>query len=669
MSSPQVEADPQVTPEVTEEKPSLILFDEYDPSILKLLEEETFEALGNLNNEPVLTSYRNVLDEIDSTPFDQLVLNPSQRILDFRAFLVSTIPAKTLVTIANSWPSAIPRFVPQTELGVKLMIKMTRESADHLKFLKWIRNCVFPFFWMKTTSNLIETTYAASLVTYKAKIHWAVLDCENNIHIYLPQPQGDLKEAYKGQTFGVRVSEDKQKVTFLGQGGNEMVSVVLQDPETSQFWQLAFQKGSVHLLSFLSKIQKPYPILLLDGIYNHISHHDTVLLRALLSKGLLPEIGLDMIIHYSFDIMSHAQKNTYFIGSVISNTFDYQDITPDSLFETGSPVLSLSKLYFRKYGFQYFQSFGLKLVKYIDSIGDVKIATAQESDAPKIEKALFTCIKLIIQSRQFLCAQISHLASMIKAYSVIHFKTKQEVITVLSNFFTGFLFECISNPQQFDPTLQIANPNTLQEFALAIKNLMHLQRFSDEIPNKAAWNMRFEKHYVSRIEDFLLSLGEINIIIPETETSPSTVSHAAPVYEIPSNDVVIEALGHILEILSEHRSDILRRMQPFNSECKLPTCLSWNFVSTISSFFRQSNDEIPEVPKIAAPIENQPSENPEIEQGEKKHAKVKKVTKNVIKGTPDEEAIIVSEEVHVEESEDGKDKKKTVKRTVLKPKE
>jgi len=604
-----------------------VLYRQIDETIANTMLDDDYESLGVIKDKPVKDCYISIVNEIDNNSIVSLIQNPPQIIEEFRRYVVSKIPMKSFFTIASTWPPVIPRLVPQVDAFIRLVIRMVSISNDPEKFIKWLATGLFPKSWVKTPSSQTPSTVASSLCTIDntKKLHWAVIDSQSNFHMYQIIENSDLKEVFFDRASRTKTTADGKGVIVMGQTGAEIFKFFPTDSLIVAFWASIFEKKRPHFFIFLTEIHDAIPFEVFEGIYTMLSHPDMIALRSLINPEVVLKEEIPLIIDPLIDIMNYAQRTTIFIGSVFSIAFESIK-TPDDVFSEGSLILSLTDAFVRRFISPYYKGFIQRLIYYIDSKECISV-----NDMHSFEVLFFTIIKYIVSSLSLLPPEIRHIASMLQAYASIKFNNKVLVLQLISEFYSRFLCEIISNPQKYDPMILVQHPNHLEQITKLLNVVIHLKPLTDEF---AQWNRRLEKHTFAKIEDFLISISDIHYL-SQNEEGINFVKNTAPDYPIPHQDVVVQSIRVLIPIISKNVRSFSHSLSVISTNKGINTMtLGWNFASSIQRYFKLSYEYTPpieepkqiEVPPV--PNEVLPTENTQIEASEPQIKKRKVVRKS-----------------------------------------
>ncbi|EAY07089.1 hypothetical protein TVAG_140630 [Trichomonas vaginalis G3] len=651
----------ELSPEVERlMKISMISFDQPFTTGDSPAPEPDFTVLGEFHGKPISESYKEVVQSIDETEFNLLIFKPQKIIVEFKKYFLEKIPSKVFFPLLNTWPPAISQAAPTVKPMVDLIQKMIQASTQPTKIMAWFMSCIAPRHFSSST-NLLAATWCKS-----KKPQWVLLNSDSELIICEEGKKGLYDEKNKGKAAKAeKVGETDLKI--FNEKGTEIFTFTPADPATIELWLSAFTENKPNFIQFLTTpdLQK-IPGSLNKAILSAFSAVNSDAICALFTPGTIKQEDISSMMTDVMNISQFNQKVNLNLNAILTAIFEQPKATVDYLCNEDPLLASLFSYYGQNYAAPYAANFIRKVAKYFESKGPIDF---ENIDPNELEKTLFTSLKYILASIQFIPPKIQHLCSMIKSYATIKFNSYGAVFRLLSTFYTKYLL-C--------PILRgwaTGDKPTNKAMTALIKTAMTLGKYETEFPRFAQFDKRLSKLYKT-IENFILELAVI------FNNNNGEIDHNTPPYTAPESSVVVQSCDKLYNLITKNISTISPVIKYQSSDrCFATSTLGWAFASSIQVYFKtyyedERNDEEKVSPSSTVfdqSMEPHMCTSPDkIPQEEcntgKSYVRVKKRVKMTIKGSDNagDQVIAVSSEEVV--SPDGK-KKTIVKKKVHRKKQ
>ena len=515
------------------EKLKLILFNRIHPDVLDRVKDNHFDLLQTFHQAPPLEAFPEILETVNSLEYSQLI-NPKKKILnDFVTFLRQKIPAKTAYNIVLNWAPIIPKYVDNIDSVLDIIIRLANQAEDGNKVLYWLSNALFPKTWAKKSSLMNSKIGAVCrcILPPNRKAYWAILDTNKNFKLYQLKKNAAVLD-FECKVSRTRVHEDGKSVVITDIDGNDVKTFLPVDINQAQMWGAALAKQHSPFPYYFSSYQTPLPPEYYHALYEAFTCTDMIIVRCVTNPTVTPpedEENRGMkLMDALFDVFAHDAKMQLLLSQMVAIDL-YSDVKPRDILRVPSNLGNLVNVFVERFGKEYYSKFGAKLRDYIKSKDC--FAAGLDAAASEVEVALNTAFKLIYSSAEFVPDQLKHVAQVLFSYSVIKYNIKQDVYTILANFFfSRLLFPLLKNPEFFGGEEESnKNIDGFIEIAKVISQFGKLEG------NLADLNNRFQHNVYPKIEQFLFGIAQIT---------------KAPIYQGVSKERFVKIIEYVLYCIS-----------------------------------------------------------------------------------------------------------------------
>lgn len=588
----------------SEETIPFFYFDKYADGVKNEIKNINYSNLPKYNNKPLNEIRNDLIQMIDSTPEEELLsLESSNQELDIFFKNISTIifDEEILHQILNVFPFSLPMShksnIDKKEIKYLTLyfISIIHDSKNPLKALHYIISHFLIQRWHKNksqTNNTVKNFCICRkkkdfpLVNAKSKKKesddknvnnftdyiWALSDRNKKLYIYKIS-DGKLEESIQ-QSY-TKMKEEKGTIKVMN--SDEVVSKLypINKDQIKQFLNQTDFPNSI------SSIPKYIPFEIYKALYQAITNDDLLVLRAVAHFSVTKVTeGLDLCEALT-KIFSYANKTQVLLSTLIGMEFENPTLTTEKILRANSHLTNYFKVINHQYGQTYFQKVLRPIIKYVLKKGDIGLKEPNTANEKEAKIMLFTVLKYILASNEFVPPQIKHVILLLRSYSGIRFNNYQSTYNAISGyFFLRFFSSVMIDPSLFDSDIIIdddTHSNVIIPFIQLLQTVLNLKLIHGKMERFSSWNKRIEKHVFPRLISFAFSLAQID---------------EYPKYEQPSHDELQKALNVVLNIISDNHEKFQNRyneLKCIKSENYPP--VGWSFGSFLCEFFA-NYDEI-----------------------------------------------------------------------------
>lgn len=649
-------------------KISMVSFDQLFTSGDAEEQEPDFSELGEFMGKPVVESLNEVIDQIENTPFDVLIFKPTRIIVEFKNFFIEKIPQKVFLTLLNTWPPAISQAAPTVKPMVDLIKKMIHMSKDPIKIMSWLMACVAPRHF-GSKSVILQ---AACQITAKTP-QWLFLDAEGTLIICSENKKGLFDEKGKGKPTKAEKTEANE-IKFFDEKGKEIFNCKPLDASVAELWVQMFTENKPNLLQFFTPVKdSKIPNTLSRAIIESFSAASGNAIRALFTPNTVKEEDIPKMIEGIMTVSQFTQKVTLNLNTILTAIFEQPHSSVEFLVNEDPLMKGLFTYFAKNFAVSYGQTFVRNLVNYINSKSPINFA---EKEPAEVEKIVFTIMKYVLASIQFIPPKIQHFCAMLKAYTTIKFNSYGAVFRVLSTFFAKYVLGLIlENPTEFIKELTVVDQETLHNLNRLVQTALTLGKFEAVNPDYASFDKRLSK-LSKTIQNFIIELAVIfNVVDGE-------ISNNAPAYTPGTPETAVKASESLYKVIQANTATVSPVVKYQTSEqCFATSTIGWSFAAVEIVFFKtyyedERQDEMKVAPratvfddKMEPHMCTSPDKIPqEVCNTGKFYVRMKKSVKSVVKGAPSETDQVISVQREEVIGADGK-KKTIVKKKVHRKKQ
>ncbi|EAY12274.1 hypothetical protein TVAG_160800 [Trichomonas vaginalis G3] len=475
-------------------------------------------------------------------------------------FHINDIARKSTIVF---WPPIVYPSSKHVSPIYYFLLLLIKSSKKPEKILSWIICDLFPTQW--TVSTQKPPLYAISLLKGENKVvNYAILDEERVLHVYTPKQNSSYgyKSLFAERTSRAKIT-DEGKLNIYGPIGNLVQKLELNEPKLSKFWEQVYSSSPPHFFSFLTEIALPYPSLLYQSIYRQIVHVDLIPVHAFSKPGVIKPENYSDLLKSLFTIGFYSQKFIPIVSTIILSVYEIPTVTAEYVSSPLCIVHHIAPALLSAINNKEFIEFKDKIINYIKSKEKFNILEKPE----ELGKTFFTTMKYILDAASLLPMSIRQIASLISTFATIRFNSRNDLITILSDFYSSLFTDFCLKDKDFNVT--------------EVRKLVYMTfKYNKLIPKYSfpGWNERIEKKFVPLIHKLVFELAKpINNVE----------------YQAPSLKKLDESLGCIVGIIVKNQKSILKEVNELESGKFRTTCLSWLFASSlVLQFDFLENDDV-----------------------------------------------------------------------------
>lgn len=587
-------------------KPVVIFEKYYSPSLTT--EINSLNMNKNVGGGSSLT-FQNILDnsvkEFPSTGSDEVHKindipddsSESQFLQSLREIIRQKVQTSLASKILNFWPPIIPECDSDLKDFLYLIIRIIHDSPDHMKSLHWFSRNMFHDTWHGAISEKNSILKALCVCKVKKDTFWAELNSDNYFKLYMIK-NDQLQVNATGTVGSIKISNET--ITINSPKGKTIKKIVPSDPEQIQFWtevKNEFDQGKTDYafpLTFTSYVQ-PIPASVFPALYEALIADDMHLVNSIIFYKVAKIDNGPQLVESLFDIFAYAGKVNQFLITLVTSEFGKSAVTRDQILRGNSHLTNLFKVYYKRYGIQYYNSFFKNIIKYIDDNYQINLTKLDTCDINACKKVIFKVIDDIVHSSSNIPIEMRHLASILRACAIHKFNSKQAAFNTLNGFFwLRFLSSMLANPSSVDPSIKIEHLDALVAISKILTRIFNLQQFDGNYERFNVLNPEMNKTIFPQLINFILSTADFEALldgdVSYTTEEPTTDQgvQPPPFYKRPTKEILKEELNFILQTISNASKEFKTKYNELRNQTKSTyPLIGW----PVGIFFQQFFEE------------------------------------------------------------------------------
>jgi hypothetical protein len=407
-------------------------------------------------------------------------------------------------------------------------------------------------------------------------IFWAVLDLHNHFTLY-NTTNGELTVHVEADIGSIKLSHSGKTVKLFDRNGIRVKRIIPLDPSQNELWPKVMNLSTLPKLPlFFTNVATPIPDILLFALNEILLTPDRTAIRAITHYSVSSvSKGYDLA-EALFDIFAYAGKVNDLITFLAASEFSVPELTQNTVIRGNSHLTNMFKVFFKRFGVKYYESFLKRIVLYIDSKGDLMLKRPVEANSQRAQTMVFTVLNRISGSLKHVPLEIRHFASILKQAAALRFNSKQATYNTISGFFyLRFVSSIISNPLETDPSLQLQSQwtNVMIPAAQLMMTPFNLIQMGGKYDVFNSWNKILTKKIFPNLIEFVFSIA----VCPEE-----------PVYQPPSKERLREALNVVWNKIGESNGEFVKMYRQFGFDSPSCTSLEAEFANFLSGYFNQN---------------------------------------------------------------------------------
>ncbi|OHT12256.1 GTPase-activator protein [Tritrichomonas foetus] len=567
--------------EMNEDIPLIDFSSFYHESTRNDVESLKCDALIDPDGTSIIGQFPEILNLFNTLDLDSLFNSPPEPIKRFQNTIHRILSVTILQQMLNLWPPVLPTSTREATALIFFLIKIINNSTQPMNVVHWCSKIIVEKDWYGRSSQENSILKGICLCRRKRKVlrenrdFWAELDHANQFTLYLIQ-NSKLNIITQCECKSIVLKRKGTIISINNSEGESVKKIIPIDPIQCELWEKINTSTPPSFPLMLTTIERPLPDTLIPAFYEALISDDLLVLRALLHYKVTKITNGTALTEALLDVFAHAGKVNELLLAFIGTEFASPSLTINLILRSNSQLTNLFKVYFKRYGTNYYDNFLKKIIKYVDKAGDLSIKNPINAPESRVKAVLFTTLKHIIRSGVDISPQMRHIASILKAGISLRFNSKQAVYNALSGYFClRYIGSALTDPKKIDPDIELEHDPSLVliPFSSLLMNIFNLLPLAGRFEAFNIWNQRLKKHMFPKIVDFVISIAELEQI---------------PVYDPPSPERLHEALDIILNELTSAHGAFNEEYNNLLRNPKGETLLGLNFGTFLQSFFKEN---------------------------------------------------------------------------------
>lgn len=563
----------------------------------------TFQKIYDNSISEFASEGSDEVHKINDFPEDR---SESQFLQSLRQLIRKIVPVQSASKIFNFWPPIFPDCNSELTNFLYLIIKIIHDSPDHMKALHWFGRNIFPDTWHGKISQTNSILKALCICKIKKDTFWAELNSSNFFKLYLVK--NDQLQLNASGTVG-SIQIQGETISIIATNGKVIKKIIPTDSEQLTFWsevKKEFDQGKQNTddyafpLTFTSCIM-PLPASVFPALYEALIADDMHLVNSIIFYKVAKIDSGPQLVESLFDIFAYAGKVNQFLITMVTSEFSKNAVTRDQILRGNSHLTNLFKVFYKRYGIQYYNSFFKNIIKFIDKNHEINLKQLDTCDIKVCSEVIFKVINKIFHSSLYVPIEMRHLASILKECAIHKFNSKQAAFNTLNGFFwLRFLSSMIANPNSVDPTIQIQHRDALVAFSKLLTRVFNLQPFDGNYERFSVLNNEMNKVIFPQLINFILSIADFECLLSDdvsyvthknesaNNMNPSLQGITPPFYQRPDKETLKEELNFILQTIVNASKEFKDKYNELRNKPRLTyPLIGW----PVGIFFQQFFDE------------------------------------------------------------------------------
>ena len=559
---------------------SLIIYNEYcDNETQGLVEGTDFSSLPKLGQKTLDELWDDLQNVFDSQKMAALFDNSSepQLLIDFRGYLREILPLSDLQRMTAYWPPVVPAENALQRAICLWLIKFIHYSSHPHRVVHWLGRAINPGDYSSMDNSILS---ALSLCKLKGKtkksdkFYWALLDKDRRFTLSKIE-DGSLVPFTPFRADGITVDKGVVSVFHGDQKAREFVPV---DEGQALLWVRAMEPDHDPFPLMFCSIEKPLPNEFLCSFYEALTSSDLIVAKVLVSYEVTKVTAEGYpVMEALLDVFSHAGKVNQLLQVLVGYEMGKPELTNNSVLRVNCNLTNMFKVFFFRYGKDYYTNVVKPIIRYVDKIGDIGWANPSKADLNRAFSVVLSVLKIILESGPLVPPHLRHMASVLKELVTIRFNDKQATYNALSGFFLlRFVNGIIVDQRQFDPSFQPKDMcGVLVPFSQVMQYIFNLIPFYGKMEMMNVWNDRLIKHVFPKVMDWVMSIADYE---------------ENAVYEPPDESRLTGALELIISVVARSQKNFERIYRESAAVQREWTVGGWSFATFLASYFKQNEN-------------------------------------------------------------------------------
>ena len=515
--------------------------------------------------------------EIQSSNFSNII--ESEILIKFGNYLKNEF-SPFISGIINFWPPLISNPTLNIKYITALLIHLSfiigKEKS--LSFIHWVSNEITPSIYKHKSHYKSEFLKACCLCKRKRKIFtetrffWANIDQNNELTLYRIE-NGELKLHKTYQVSSIQLSRSGNTIKLFDLEGNLLKRFNPIDSFQLNLWKELFN-SNIPLPRFFGTSESPIPFTNLLALYHALISEDMLTVQSLAHYSVSKVAESLPIAEALFDVFSYAGKVNQLLIQLSYSDFSVPELSHTTVLRGNSHLTTMFKVFFNKFGIEYYNKFLKKIIEYVDKNGDIGLKDPNTCNKERAEIVVFTLLNSIVNSIKYVPLEMRHFASILKSMATTRFNSKQATYNTLSGFFClRFLSAILSNPQSYDSNIKINSDflRVMVPISQLLMNPFNLIEFRAKYDVFSNWNKRVLHHIYPKLFKFVFDIGTISEI---------------PFYNPPNQEKLIHSLNILWNEISKSKDAFTKKYNELSNQNLNHSAFSWSFSTFLNEFFK-----------------------------------------------------------------------------------
>ena len=481
----------------------------------------------------------------------------------------------SLDMLFRTWPPATATD-ENAKKGFVFLLSLVVQVPEPLPLIQTIGNLAVPDF--KAPSLSVAAAFTARLKG--DVVGWGTIAPSGAFEFVV---DGQLKQ--DGVVSGIKCDQ-KGKLTLTNENGKKIGTWELGEVQ-KKIWEKVDKVSNLPplALSLCGAAGDP-PDVLLSAVYDMVTADDMVFVRSLphSARGLNEKDG-KRLARSLMEVFAYAGKVNQLLVAVVAADLGQPFLKPGELLRANSLLTNMLKLFYSKYGRNFYENVLKKMIEYVDSTGDIGLSKQDEVDSERVKKMLATVMNCLLSSQEYLSPQIHHLASIVKMVASARFNEEVALYNALAGmFYLRFVSTTLANPLAFDPKYQSQTPQP----AFLQKVMIPFSRITQMILNGKLFTEKEFGRELVKLNDFVET--QVQPLLFQYLWALAVPPETPPVYEAPSKERLVKRLKYIIQWVAKTSDYFPERFRDVSKDAKANHPISWNLQSFMLSFFKESHE-------------------------------------------------------------------------------
>ncbi|KAH0795331.1 GTPase-activator protein [Histomonas meleagridis] len=556
------------------DEPMFFLNQYANKNIEDMVNNNDVNLIPQIGGKSAAEAYPDLLAIFNSPRFNPRS-QPLPLLKDFISVIREILTSDAFSYVMGVWPPVFPAEDPKMTALLLYIIKMIHDCKSGINVIHWCSRVLAPDNWCGESSKKNSHLKAICLchrtrkVFTENKLFWATINTSNHFELYRIE-NNNLVLHTKGEANSITIAKGGKIIEIHSSNGEIIKRITPVDDSACTFWPDALLPTAQPFPLMFGSSSRPFPDNGILSLYEALLADDLLVVKSLLQNDVSLVAKSLPLAEALLNVFAHAGKVNQLL--TVLTSIDFENALASTIVRNNSHLTNMFKVFFKRYGQQYYQIFLKKAVQFIEKAGDMNTASVEH-----ISSVIFTILRYIYSSEIGISPQIRHFASILKSFSAVKLNSKQASYNSLSGFFClRFLTSILADPIQFDSNYEIKTEQikVLIPFSQLLQTPLNLNLFSGKFDSFAHNNNLLIKHFFPRIVKFVFSIADL----------PSE----PPKYEVPTPEVLRQSLELIMEHLGNVHLKFGQKYKQFAEKSSEFTNIGWNIGAFLMSFFKEN---------------------------------------------------------------------------------